>query len=227
MPVDTVEIQEPPIESINKKHSCVRRSCVTGCGCLLFLVLGAAALVIWSSKPNIETYQRPPEIIPADLPLYDSDNINTIVYTAGRKPQPLLDGAVIGAKIIMSPALYAWQKFAPESLLPAERRNPDIADVPWQDAFYDIITSRPAPITDQVVIEWQGLPATVSFITDYYTKELKKKRFTITESVGNDTNRTILFSRYPVQGRIEITNNADTPGTDAVRMTLIFLTTSP
>lgn len=221
MSSDTVEIQDPPLEAIEKKHSCVRRSCVTGCGCFLFVILGAAALVAWNARPNVKTYKTPPDIVPTDLPLYDKDSIDSITYTAGKPAQPLLDGAVVGAKIILSPLVYLRDRYIPSL------RSENDAGVPtstsFTEAVYNYVTTSPAPVTDQVVIDWQGLSAMPNFIMDYYSKELKKRGYTITEKNGSDDDQALFFARDTLRGALEIKNNPLTPGTDLLRLTLTFL----
>lgn len=223
---DTVEIQDPPLEAIDKKHSCVRRSCVTGCGCFLFLILGAAALVVWSAKPNIRIFKTPPAIVPTDLPLYDRDSIDSITYTAGQPSRPLVDGAVIGAKIIVSPLVYLWERYAPPSNTGGEENSPDsIGQLPIKDALYQYITRTPAPVTDTVVIDWVVLPASATFISSYYATELKKHAYVITEQNGSDDDQAIFFTKDHMRGVLEIKNNPATPGTDLIRLTLTFRAT--
>jgi hypothetical protein len=62
-----------------------------------------------------------------------------------------------------------------------------------------------------------------NFIIDYYSKELKKRGYTITEKNGSDDDQALFFARDTLRGTLEIKNNPLTPGTDLLRLTLTFL----
>jgi hypothetical protein len=222
MTSDSVQIQDPPLEAIEKKHSCVRRSCVTSCGCFLFVIIGAAALVIWNTKPTIKTFKSPPPVVPADLPLYDPDSIETITYTAGKPRRPIVDGAVIGAKTILAPLVYVRDQYI-KKYISSGNSDATVSTSTFRDAVVEYITSPAAPITDVVEIIWHDSSATPNYIMNYYTKELKKYHYTITEKTGSNDDQALFFTRDNIKGVLEIKNDPATPATDLFSITLTFI----
>lgn len=80
---EPIEIQEPPLEEIKKKRSCVKRSCTSGCGCFFILLISALFILKFAVEPNIVRLKQTPENFPNIIPMYDADAIHSITFVDG------------------------------------------------------------------------------------------------------------------------------------------------
>jgi len=87
------KIKAPIAEEVRKKRSCSKRSCTTGCGCLAFALVGGFVFLAFNAKARTVSLKTvPTEIIDADLPLYDEENISKQVLV-----KPASESATIKA----------------------------------------------------------------------------------------------------------------------------------
>lgn len=177
--LENIEIVEPPIEELTKKRSW-KGACFTSC---IFLVLLAVAGVVGirfyvGAGPQIS--KSIPSDFPADIPIYDKDNIDNITFIPAQYKERGLTVATILPKIILSPTFY-------------NSKNTDNAG-----ALKNILKTITAPeedYRDSFQIEWHGVNADPSFVVAYYKKELKKKNFTIDIESEGKTVHQFSFSR--------------------------------
>ncbi|MEK7084793.1 MAG: hypothetical protein AAB932_06165 [Patescibacteria group bacterium] len=97
-PIEKIEIQDPPLEELKKKRSCLRRGCFTGCGCIVFLLIGIALLFKFVIIPRPVELASVPPSFPEAIPLYDRGNISRIEFLSGEKEQRLLQLAAFIAR---------------------------------------------------------------------------------------------------------------------------------
>jgi hypothetical protein len=116
-------------------------------------------------------------MFPADIPLYDRNNIEKITFVPSRYKERGIGIATLIPRIFLSPILYRGE--SPGELVKNILSNPD----------------APKKKSDTIQIEWEGLNSEPSFIASYYKKELLKKGFKIDiESTGKNI-RQFSFNR--------------------------------
>ncbi len=204
--LDNIEIVEPPIEELTKKRSW-KGTCFTSC---IFLVLLAVVAVVGirfyvGSGPRIS--KGIPSDFPADIPIYDKDNIDNITFIPAQYKERGLTVAIILPKIILSPTFY-------------NSKNTDNTG-----ALKNILNTITAPeedYRDSFQIEWHNVNADPSFVVSYYKKELKKKNFIIDIESEGKTVRQFSFSRADgISGSIYAQGDeAKKSGTDYMLLTV-------
>ena len=103
--IDKVEIKEPPIQELQKKRSCLWRSCTTGAGCILLFLAGSAIIIKLAITPKVKELSAVPDRVQDAVPLYDQENIHTIKFTAGADRQKALSRAAALPALILSPII--------------------------------------------------------------------------------------------------------------------------
>ncbi|EKD43975.1 MAG: hypothetical protein ACD_72C00052G0004 [uncultured bacterium] len=175
--LDNIEIVEPPIEELTKKRSW-KGACFTSCALLLILLIGAiiGIKIYVGAGPSVS--KNIPANFPADIPIYDKDNLNAVTFISARYKQRGLGIAGILPKIILSPVLY----------------NSDNGGGPLQNLWKAISTPE-KKFSDSFEVEWRDVNADPSFVIAYYKKELKKKNFKIDVESEGEKVKQFSFSR--------------------------------
>ena len=206
--IDNVEIKEPPIEELSRRRSGWKRSCFTGCGCIVFFIIIIAVLIRISMGPGPQTLKQVPENFPKDIPVYDTDNIESITYISGKYKNRGIEIAAFFPKIILSPIFLATDK--------KEKQ-----DTPTLKRMWQIISTPVGDYRDIVQIEWTDLDADQSFVVAYYKKELQKKDYKIDiESEGQNIQQ-FTFSKGEITGSFYTENSPDIKkGTGHATMTI-------
>jgi len=213
--LDNVEIVEPPIGELTKKRGGLKHACAYGC---LFLIIAIVALVVFIrffAGPGPQTLKKVPENFPADIPVYDPDNIEQISFISGKYKSRSIEIAALIPKIILSPLLIAMDKE------PSAANSTASKQVSLQK-IRKLITTPVGDNRDTVQIEWRNIDAEPSFVISYYKIELKKKGFVIeVESEGQGV-RQFSFSRPDgVSGSVYAQGDETVkPGTDYVVLTV-------
>jgi len=182
---DDVVIQEPPMEEFGKRHSCVKRTCLSGCGCILFFIIGGVFLINFAAKERIKDLKHIPETVESNIPLYDPQNVRHIQQISGKEKNKGFEIAALVPKVLISPLVITF----PEKFI----ENPKKGD---RDAHIaNIKTFLQTPLGDQrdtLILEWTNLSAEPKFLVEYYQTELKKKQFQI-QATGKTTSSTQLL----------------------------------
>ena len=184
--INNVEIVEPPIGELTKKYSAfsaIKRACLTGCGCLIFLIIAIIVFIRLALGHGPETLKSVPENFPTDIPVYDTDSIEQITFISGKYKNRGIEIAAFFPKLILSPLLVTMDK----NNQPAGQTTDKITSVKnlWQT-----ITTPVSDHRDTVQIEWRKLPADPYFVIGYYKTELQKAGYTIeVESEGNNVQQ--------------------------------------
>ncbi len=177
--LDNIEIVEPPMEELTKKRS-LKGACFTSC---LFLIILTTATVVgmrFYVGPGPQTVKGVPSNFPADIPVYDKDNIEDIITISARYKERGLGVATILPKLILSPVFYNSDNST----------NSDYLKNIWK-----AVSTPSNDYRDSIQIEWKNINADPSFVIAYYKKELKKKNFIIdVESEGKKIQQ-FSFSR--------------------------------
>lgn len=192
--LDNIEIVEPPIEELTKKRSW-KGACFTSCALLLVLIIGAGVGIKIYVGAGPQSLKTLPANFPADILVYDKDNIENITYITARYKERGLGMATILPKIILSPIFYNSQN----------GDNTGALKNLWN------AVSAPAPShTDSIQIEWKNVETDPDFVISYYKKELRKKNFKIDVESKGDNVQQFSFTRTDgITGSVYASNNDD------------------
>jgi len=215
--IDKIEIKEPPIQELKKQHSCLKRTCMSGCGCLFVFLIAILLILKFTSGPQIKELKTQPENWPEDIPIYDSDNISKITFISGKERGRAMEYIAYFPKLILSPAFLILEKKFPVH----DDENGRIpTDESYWKGFMRIMKEPVADHRDKVQIEWEALPAEPRFIYNYYKDELQMENFEITQSQNDEAIKQFFFKRDKTEGVLYITDDAERPGTDFVSLTV-------
>ena len=214
--LDNIEIIEPPLNQLTKKHS-YKRTCLTGCGCLVFVIIAAAIGLRLYIGAGPTVIKNLPANFPSDIPVYDKDAIENITFISGKYKDRGIEIAAFFPKVILSPLLVKMEQ--------GQAANNTTG---W-GGIWQVITTPVGDHRDTVQINWSNLDAEPSFIISYYRKELTKKNFKIeVESEGKDV-RQFSFSREDgTSGSLYVQGDETArPGTDYAILTVNLPQTQP
>ena len=216
---DHIEIVEPPIEELTKGHSHLKRTCLAGCGGIIFFIT-ALGVGLWIALgPGPKTLTALPANFPADIPLYDKDNVENISFIPGTYKDRGTKIASFFPKIILSPLLL-------EPANEPASTSPQKGLAGYAEGIKKMWRIIRAPITtdnrDTVQIEWRSMDAEPSFVVGYYRKELNKKNYTTVMISNSDTLKTLTFDNHQsISGTLTATGDeANRPGTDYAVLTV-------
>ncbi len=205
--VDAVQIKEPPLRELNRKGSCLKRSCITGCSILLVTLGGLFLLLHYVVSTRSRELKSLPDDFPA-IPIYDKTDISTITFTSGHDQAWLIERFALLPKLILSPILLAKA--------PAEENTHRFT---W-DNFVDLMKKPVTEERDTYTIEWTDLPAEPGFLEDYYARGLDKAGFAVANRSVSATVRQFSFSTSTVDGSVYIRDVGAPPGTDYTLLTV-------
>ena len=202
--INNVEIVEPPIGELTKKYSAfsaIKRTCFTGCGCLVVLIIGIIIFMRLALGSGPQTLNKVPDNFPNDIPIYDADNTEQITFVSGKYKNRGIEIAAFFPKIILSPLFLTLNK--------DEQSTNDAGKLASVKNLWKIISAPVSDHRDTVQIEWRNLDADPSFIINYYKTELQKNDYNIdVESEGQDKYQ-FSFSKDIITGSIYVEGNGD------------------
>jgi len=214
--INNVEIVEPPIGELTKKYSAfsaIKRTCFTGCGCLVVLIIGITIFLRLALGSGPQTLKKIPDNFPTDIPIYDVDNTEQITFVSGKYKNRGIEIAAFFPKIILSPLFLTLNK--------DEQNTADTGKLTSVKNLWKIISAPVSDHRDTVQIEWRNLDAEPSFIINYYKTELNKNDYKIDVESEGQAVRQFSFSKDTITGSIYVQGD-DTlkPGTDYVVLTV-------
>ncbi|MBI5222692.1 MAG: hypothetical protein HY980_04355 [Candidatus Magasanikbacteria bacterium] len=212
--IDNIEIKEPPIRELGKKSSCMRRSCSTGCGCIVVFIVASLIILKLSAGPRQKELKNLPPRFPAAIPVYDIDNADSIMLTYGKEKGRWLETAAYVPKLIVAPAVVLLEK----KLFP----NSTASDENKFSRFVRLLKKPVSDHRDTIQLEWTELTAEPRFVYDYYKNDLEKAGFLIDVSQNNDRVKQFSFKKDAVEGVVFIGDNKEDGGTDHVSLTATF-----
>ena len=207
--IDTVEIKEPPLQELNKKRSCLKRSCLTGCGCILIFLIACLIILKIASSPTTKELKTLPPTISNTVPIYDEKNIDSILFTSGADRGKAIELAAYVPKLVLMPFIVVLEQ---------RYRAPD--------AILSLIQEPVADHRDLYSITWKNLDAGPKFVQDFYRGELTKRGYTLETSTETSEIKQFTFKNTKdIEGAIYIKDIPDKNGTDTVVLSLQMPTT--
>ncbi len=208
---DSIEIQAPPIHELHtKKSSFLKRSCLTGSGCLLiFAIIGFVGIVL-ASRSRTKTLHELPKQFPDRVPLYDTTAIETIRIAHHTRQSDIIDNLTIKTDDTTDTPTHRWFTFITRL---------------WPRIREEISRVSTVIPYDELTIEWTELTAQPKFIAEYYETHLQKNNFdtTITHTDSGSYDMNFSHTDTRIFGTIHIRDNSpQTPGTEEVTMSVQF-----
>ena len=214
--INSVEIIEPPIGELTRKYSAfsaIKRACLTGCGCLVLLIIGIIIFLRVALGSGPQTLKNVPYNFPNDIPIYDKDSIERITFVSGKYKNRGIEIAAFFPKIILSPLIFTLNKDG--------QNTDDTGRLASIKNLWNIISAPISDHRDTVQIEWKNLDAGPSFIANYYRTELNKNDYQIDVESEGQAVRQFSFSKGAITGSIYVEGNEELkPGTDYVVLTV-------
>ncbi len=204
--LEDIEIVEPPIGELTKKKSW-KGTCFTGCFFLIILAIATVVGIRFYVGPGPKISTTIPNNFPADIPVYDKDNIEAITNIPARYKERGVGVSTILPKLILSPIFYNSDNTNNGSSL---------------QNIWKAVTLPSGNYRDSIQIEWRKINADPNFVIAYYKKELKKKNFKIDiESEGKKVQQFSFSREDGLDGSIFIQIEDDKKsGTDYMILTV-------
>ncbi len=212
--IDEIEIVEPPMGELTKQRNSLKKTCLTGCGCVIFLIVALVVVVKLFIGSGPTTIKKLPENFPNGITVYEKDSIDTITYIRGTYKNRSMEIAAFFPKVILSPLLLQLHPdttvSSSEGFISANRN------------FWTLLTTPVGDSRDTVQIDWENLDAEPSFIVSYYKKELSKKGYEVSEISQDNGRYQITFENSDnVAGTlITVGKEEERPGTDYATLTV-------
>lgn len=205
--IDKVEIVEPPIQELSKRHGTFAQGCFMGC--LFFIILGVALIL------GIKFYlgkspgraDKLPEKFPSAIQLYDRDNIEKITVIPGQYRTRSLQIASVFPRLLLSPLVNPGDTNT--------TRGSDRLQQTWK------LLTAPVDADDRdvVSVQWKNSAADARFIYNFYANELSKAGYTVSET--ND-GYGLSFRNDTVSGGLTITASRDKKTTDEILLQVTY-----
>ena len=212
--IENIEIIEPPIGELTKQRSSLKKTCLTGCGCVIFLFLGGLLGLRFFVGSGPSTLKKVPDNFPTAIPIYEKDSIEKITFISGTYKNRSIEIAAFFPKVILYPMLLQLKRdssaSSSEGFISANRN------------FWNLLTTPVGDSRDTIQIEWKSVDAEPGFIISYYRKELDKQNYTLSEVMQNGNILQFDFqSNDGINGTLMTdTNLEDHPGTDYAALTV-------
>ncbi len=214
--LDNIEIIEPPLNELTKKHS-YKRTCLSGCGCLFLVIILAIIGLRLYIGPGPTAVKSVPANFPTDIPVYDKDAIDNITIISGKYKNRGIEIAAFFPKAILSPLLVKMEQ------------NQTTTSTDRWEGIWQVITAPVSDHRDTIQINWSNLDAEPSFVISYYRKELTKANFKIeVESEGNNVRQFSFTREDGTSGSLYVQGDETArPGTDFAILTVNLPQTQP
>ena len=184
---EKITIKSPPISELEKQSSCLKRSCITGCGCIVVFLLGLLLIVFSLVQTRSKQISTIPEHIQQSVAIYAADDVNNAQYTASEDQNRFLESVAFIPKFILSPFV----------VLIDDQVDPD--NTAWSQ-MKEFIQDPVLDARTKYQFTWNNLPASPQFIKNYYTTKLKQKGFEVIE----ESDEMLRFSSDSIDGTIII-----------------------
>lgn len=197
---DRIIIEEPPIEKLTNKRSCLRKTCFNSCGGLVFVIVLSLLFLRFEARPKEKLIHELPETIKQSIPLYDPSQIFSIYYNAGQERQKRTELLTFFPKLIVSPFIVHF----PHKL---GDKGPYSSTSTKKQIFYGFMRTPIGEQKDIYTITWKNLTAEPRFIVEYYKTEMENKDFKLEYDQKNGSLRQMLYSNSSTLVNVIIDGN--------------------
>lgn len=219
--IDNIEIKEPPIEELGKKHSCLKRTCATSCGCVLLIIIISLIILKLTLGPKTKELKDLPPSFAEQIPLYDVEGIEKIQITKGNERNRGAEYIAFIPKLFISPVVLVLDKgntFIQSSQVVSHTTQDKI-----QGSWNKFVLFMKAPVADHrdvYMVEWNLLEADATFIEEYYRNELERNDFGTGVTDKTQNIRHFTFSKPGIDGVVYIRDDVQTSQTDIIQLTV-------
>ncbi|HAZ28464.1 MAG TPA: hypothetical protein DCY48_01665 [Candidatus Magasanikbacteria bacterium] len=210
-----VEIQEPPLQEMKKKRSCLRRSCVTGLGCIFLFILVSLGILWFTVVPRPKELKQTPDSFPTAIPLYDRDSISRITFISGKEKSRTIQIAAFIPRLILSPIIATLDKTVP---LSEDGNNAGLDVSSWRNIL-SLLDESALDGRDIIKVEWKDVNAQPEFMNHYFETGLKGSGFTVSKP-REDVPFSFDFTNRTIDGTFFIQDDGATIGTDYFSLTV-------
>lgn len=214
--IDEIEIKDPPLEELTGRGNCLRKSCGTCSGLILTLLIGSFLALYFTAPPQGKTIKKIPTEYQT-VPLYDTENLETITLTEARERSKRIEQVVFVPKLILSPFLIQADQ---HHWILHHVRPEAAAAIEAKQNFWDkLMVLLREPVSEQrdlLQLEWRDLNADPAYVAEYYTKSLERAGFSLGKTVTSPETRQFTFTKPGLDGVVYIANEKETPATDRV-----------
>lgn len=211
--IENIEIVEPPVGELSRQQGSFKKTCLTGCGCVIFLVIAAVGALRFFIGAGPSTLSKLPANFPTTIPVYEKDSIENITYISGVYKHRSTEIAAFFPKVILSPMLMHLQRdtSSTSSGFMAANRN-----------FWTVLTTPVSDSRDTIIIKWANIESEPEFIISYYRKELNKNNYELSETEKSDSSLHFSFQgENGVSGTLLVeAGNLESSGTSYAALTI-------
>jgi hypothetical protein len=177
--IDDVQVVEPPIGELTKKPHSFKRTCFTGCGCIVIFLIVLVGVLRLAIGPGPKTIKTVPASFPVDIPIYDKESITKIKFINGKHKSRRLEIAALFPKVLLSPLFDSDLSNTEPNLIQNEPESALGRQANSAKRLWQVITTPVSDNRDTIQIEWAGIGAEPSFVGNYYRNELRQKKYTV------------------------------------------------
>ncbi len=222
----SVEIQDPTMKTLGKKSSCLKRSCVSGLGCITLFVIAIIIIVRIAIGPGPKDISGLPGHFPQDMvTLYNQDNTSSVKYISAHQKSRGFEIASFFPKVILAPIFAAYNPLNPEKKIEKTVESGHVVyrkSFTWDD-FLELTTTPVLEENDTVVIEWNNLGAQMQFIADFYANEFEKNDFVSTRHTSKPGTIKMTFRKEDIFATLYLEDiDEETKGTDFTVLSVDF-----
>lgn len=205
-----VVIQEPPVQQLNKRRSCLRRTCATGFGCLFIFVVTSVLVLQFLSSPREKEVKDLPTTVATIVPIYESDAVEHIRFVPGSEKSKGLRTVAYIPKLVVAPIAAALDANTTLTSSPTSywSRMKTFIDTPITDT------------RDTYIIQWKELAADEEFVFDFYRRNFVSKGFTLKGLKNTFREKSFTFTKGSIVGSISVRDAQTGGGTDEVVLSI-------
>ncbi len=205
---DDIVIQEPPIEELKKKKSCLKRTCLTGCGCIVIFFVVSLFLLRVLHGPKQQELKELPQTVNDLVEVYEPDYIQKIARTEAGTRGRVVETLALIPKTLLAPIIITAQKSQ--------------IDAGWWKDVRKFIETPVVQAQDSIKIEWKNIPAQPTFVVQYYQTAFEKKNFELRtpEVLGGASQYTFVSYEDDRSASLYIVDDPSTFGTSYISLEL-------
>lgn len=215
--LEQIDIVEPPLRELDKRHSFFASSCLGGCGFLLILGVFFVGSVKLFLGPGPEESTKVPQSFPtSSVPVYDEENLERVTTIPGRYTTRGIHLSALLPALLLN---RVYTDTANLNDLPSQASTTHrIFETLWNDLHAAATTYA---ITTR--FEWHDLNADPTFIRSFYEQELQKRGFTIANKMISKTSQSLTFNEKKslIEGSLTVEKTMIPKGTGTARAVLI------